>query len=199
MRTRIYAYGLLFALTLLASCVTAEMSEWRTRRAAEPFNQKIRESAFELMGGLRDFEPWERTVAVTTFVHLDTMDETSSFGRYVSERMGMELHKLGFKSVELRQRKEIEIINDKGEFMLSRRSAELLKKSKVDAALVGSYSIVGDEIVVNAKLVSVNSANVLSVSQIVAATANVAVDSLLNRKKDEPPAPKPVVRAKAMN
>jgi TolB-like protein len=149
------------------------------------------------MGGIREFDPTEKTVAVATFVDLDKVEETSAFGRYVAERMGQELHKLGFKTLELRQRKDIEIIHDKGEFILSRRSSELLKKSRIEAVVVGTYAIVNNEVVVNTRLIGVDTARVMSVSQIVASVSgDRAVSSLLSRKSE---VTRPVVKARAMD
>lgn len=197
MKARIYGSAFLFMIVFFIACASADRSDWASNTPAESFNRKIHESALELMGGVREFDPSEKTVAVATFVELDRVEETSSFGRYVAERMGQELHKLGFKTLELRQRKNIEIIHDKGEFILSRRSSELLKKARIDAVAVGSYMLVGDEVVVNTRLLGVDTGRVLSVSQIVAGVSgDAAVNSLLSRK---PEIPKPVVKARAMD
>jgi TolB-like protein len=197
MKTRMYATAFLLTAGFFIGCVSAERNEWINRTPAELFNHKIHESALDLMGGLREFDPTAKTVAVVAFVELDKVEETSTFGRYVAERMGQELHRLGFKTLELRQRKDIEIIHDKGEFILSRRSSELLKKARIEAVTVGSYVIVGDEVVVNTRLLGVDTGRVLSVSQIVVGiSGDAAVDSLLRRKTETV---MPVVKARAMD
>lgn len=184
-------------LVFFIACVSMDRSEWASRTPAESLNNKIHESALDLMGGVREFDPSEKTVAVATFVELDRVEETSSFGRYVAERMGQELHKLGFKTLDIRQRKDIEMIHDKGELILSRRSSELLKKSRIEAVAVGSYAMVDDEVVVNIRLLGVDTGRVLSVSQIVAGVSgDSAVNSLLRRK---PEITRPVVKARAMD
>lgn len=192
-----YGAALLLTAGFFIGCVSAERNEWISRTPAELFNHKIHESALDLMGGLREFDPTAKTVAVVAFVELDKVEETSTFGRYVAERMGQELHRLGFKTLELRQRKDIEMIHDKGEFILSRRSSELLKKARIEAVTVGSYVIVGDEVVVNTRLLGVDTGRVLSVSQIVVGiSGDAAVDSLLRRKTETV---MPVVKARAMD
>jgi len=202
MKAKIYGSALLLAVGFFIACASTDRSDWAFKTPAELFNNKIHESALEMMGGIREFDPTEKTVAVASFVDLDKVEETSSFGRYVAERMGQELHKLGFKTLELRQRKDIEIIHDKGEFILSRRSSELLKKSKIGAVAVGSYMLVGDEVVVNARLLGVDTGSVLSVSQIVASVSgDSAVGALLRPKfeKSKPENTRPVVKARAMD
>ncbi|MBF0291797.1 MAG: hypothetical protein HQK86_06520 [Nitrospinae bacterium] len=197
MKTRKYVAALMLTAGLAAGCVSAERGEWISRTPAELFNHKIHESALDLMGGLRDFDPTEKSVAVATFVELDKVEDTSTFGRYVAERMGQELHRLGFRTLELRQRKNIEIIHDKGEFILSRRSSELLKRARIEAVAVGSYVVVADEVVVNTRLIGVDTGRVLSVSQFVAGiSGDSAVDSLLRRKTE---IAMPVVKARAMD
>jgi hypothetical protein len=191
-----YGFALLLVMGFVIACASVERGEWSGKTPAELFNRKIHESAIELVGGIRDFDPTEKMVAMATFVDLDKVEDTTSFGRYVAERMGQELHKLGFKILELRQRKDLEMIHDKGEFILSRRSAELLKNAKIEAVVAGTYAIVGDEVVVNTRFLWVDTTRVMSVSQIVAdISGDSAVSSLLRRKTE---APRPVVKARAM-
>lgn len=197
MKIKSYGSALLLVAVFFIACASADRSGWASKTPAELFNQKIHESAMELMGGIREFDPTEKTLAVATFVDLDKVEETTAFGRYIAERMGQELHKLGFKTLELRQRKDIEIIHGKGEFILSRRSSELLKKARIEAVAVGTYAIVDEEVVVNARLLLVDTARVMSVSQIVASVSgDSAVSSLLRRKAE---VARPVVKARAMD
>jgi len=75
----------------------------------------------------------------------------------------MEMHDLGFNIRELRQRKSIEFKRQEGEFGLTRQSADLMRKFQVDAVLAGTYLVVGAEVVVNARLIDVDSSRVISV------------------------------------
>jgi TolB-like protein len=197
MKINNYTSALLLVAGLVVSCASLDRSDWVYRTPAELLNRKIHESAVELVSGIRDIDTAEKTVAVATFVDLDKVEQTSAFGRYVAERMGQELHKLGFKTLELRQRKDIELIHDKGEFILSRRSSELLRNSRIEAVAVGTYAIVDDEVVVNARLIGVDTGHVISVSQIVARiSSDDAVNALLRRKGETT---LPVVKARAMD
>lgn len=196
MKINNYTSALLLAVGLFVSCASLDRSEWAFKTPAELLNRKIHESAVELVSGIRDVDTTEKTLAVATFVDLDKVEQTSAFGRYVAERMGQELHKLGFKTLELRQRKDIELIHDKGEFILSRRSSELLRNSRIEAVAVGAYAIVDDEVVVNTRLIGVDTAHVISVSQIVAGiSGDSAVNSLLRRGEIT----MPIVKARAMD
>lgn len=134
----------------------------------EAIEEKINSIASELFRRMREFDPENKTVAVTTFVRLDDLEASSSFGRFVAERLSMELHNLGFNIRELRQRKEIEFKKTKGEFALTRNSKELMKRFQVDALLTGTYLVVGNEVVVNAKFIDIDSSRVISVGHAVA-------------------------------
>ena len=194
MRTLAVSFVALAAALSLNSCALRNM-ENISESPAVVFNQKIQVIAIEIANRLRDFEPNDQTVAVVTFVDLDNMDEATSFGRYVSEQIGSELYKLGFKVRELRQRKDVEVVQDKGEFYLTRKSAELMRKSKVDAVVTGTFTLVGEEVVVNSRLIGVDSGKLASVGEMVVNVAqNEYLGNLLNRNSSRS---RPVIKARS--
>ena len=162
---------------LISSCVMPPVQEYSAEGKAESLNKKIELVALELTDRLREFEPDDKTIAVTTFVDLDNLEKTSAFGRFVAEQLSSELYKLGFRVRELRQMSEVEVVRHKGEFAISRRTARLMKRFRIDAVATGTYTMVGDEVVVNARLLSVDTARVVSVGQMV---ANVKYKSFIH-------------------
>lgn len=138
------------------------------RPQTEIIKEKIKVVATEINYRLRSFEPTEKTIAVTTFVDLDNLDVASSFGRFLAEELASEMHTLGYNVRELRQRQGVEVVEQKGEFILTRRSEELMKSARIDAALTGTYMVVGDNVVVNARIVDLDSSMVISVGQMTA-------------------------------
>lgn len=164
-------YTLLMAVTLASGC--AQFREFADapmdkRPQAEVVKDKIKIIATEINYRLRSFDPTEKTIAVTTFVDLDNLDAASSFGRFLAEELASEMHSLGYNVRELRQRRSVEVVEQKGEFILSRRSEELMKSARIDAALTGTYMAVGDNVVVNARIIDLDSSMVISVGQMVA-------------------------------
>lgn len=157
-------------LFTMSACASSYMTSGDGKRlgSMEALEEKILNIALELHQRVEEFDPEEKTVAVTTFVDLDNLDLSSSFGRFVAERLSMEMHKLGFNIRELRQRKSIEFKKEKGEFGLTRKSADLMRNFQVDAVLAGTYLMVGDEVVVNARLIDVDSSRVISVGHMIA-------------------------------
>ncbi|VAX15574.1 hypothetical protein MNBD_NITROSPINAE03-679 [hydrothermal vent metagenome] len=144
-----------------------EASDEKKMSRMEALEEKILDVALELQQRAERFDPQEKTVAVTSFVDLDNLDSSSSFGRFVSERLSMEMHDLGFNVRELRQRKSIKFKRQEGEFGLTRQSADLMRKFQVDAVLAGTYLVVDSEVVVNARLIDVDSSRVISVGHMV--------------------------------
>ncbi|MBF0169975.1 MAG: hypothetical protein HQK87_02625 [Nitrospinae bacterium] len=162
----------LFGLVILlmmggCSSLTRLQQEQEAGGPAQAFNKEIQIIAIEMVNRLREFDPTDRTVAVTTFVDLDNFEETSSFGRYVAEDLGMELFKLGFRLREIRQRVQIKITPEVGEVALTRDSAALMRSAQVDAVVTGAYSRFGDQVVVNARLIDVDTGRVVSAGQMV--------------------------------
>lgn len=177
----------------LAGCALAPRAVSAEEQSqVERIDQRIQNIAIELNHRLRNFNPSEKTVAVTTFVELDNLDVASSFGRFVSERLASHLHTMGFNIRELRLRKSIDVVNEKGEFALTRRAEELMREFQVDAVLVGTYMTLGGEVSVNARFISLDSSLVVSVGSMVADLEQMRnVQALLSRRQT---GPRPSVR-----
>jgi len=160
-------------LFTLSACASGDMvsgdetGDEKKMSRMEALEEKILDVALELKQRVEQFDPGEKTVAVTSFVDLNNLDSSSSFGRFVAERLSMEMHDLGFNIRELRQRKSIKFKRQEGEFGLTRQSTDLMRKFQVDAVLAGTYLIVGAEVVVNARLIDVDSSRVISVGHMV--------------------------------
>lgn len=101
-------------------------------------------------------------IGVTTFVNLDDMESTSSFGRVCSEQLLSELAMKGYEVVELRKGEALEFVQDKGEFMLSRSPALVKRTHSLGAILVGTYTSSEDRVYLNVRLIDPRSAMVLS-------------------------------------
>ncbi len=171
----------------LAGCESiANLDDYWGRSKADGLNGKIRDVAYKLTDSLRAFERTEKNIAIATFVDLDDLTNTSAFGRYVSEQLLSELHIIGFNVRELRQRVNYILVPKKGELALTRNSAEALRNFQVDVIVVGSYSIVGHEVVVNTRMISVDSSRVVSVGRMIVKLAyRQHVRDLLKRRSKQ--------------
>ena len=105
-------------------------------------------------------------IAVTSFVNLNKMDHTNRLGRLIAENLQHELQVRGWHVIDVRLTKSI-IINKKGEFILSRDIDRLkLQSAKIGAVLSGTYTTLKNAIIINARLIQLSNAEILSSAQI---------------------------------
>jgi TolB-like protein len=131
-------------------------------------------------------------VAVSTFVNLDDLYSSSGFGRYISEQFISELHHSGAKVIELRKSTGTMIEPRHGEYVLSREMSQLSYLQSAHAILVGTYSLVGDRILVNARLLSNPEGIVISsISQVMVVSSAVKI---LLASESRPSKPKKPVK-----
>lgn len=106
----------------------------------------------QIIQGSKEPLAGEVRVLVASFVNLNRMQETSALGRYFSEQVLHELQQAGLDVVDVRMMGAMEISKGHGEYVLSRDMAELNYLHHADAVLAGTYSVAGDQIFVNARL-----------------------------------------------
>ncbi len=105
-------------------------------------------------------------LGVTTFVNLDDLYSTSSFGRMVSEQLMSELVMRGFDVVELRHSDALQFLDTSGEFALSRNVAAVRKERQLGGIIVGTYVASPIRVYLNARLVDPTSSMVLSAGSV---------------------------------
>ena len=107
-------------------------------------------------------------IVITTFVSLDNIEKTSHLGRLIKENLQHELLVRRWKVLDIRLSKNL-YINKDGEFILSRNinKLKLNNEVKIESVLVGTYSKLGDSIIVNAKLIRVSDNAIVSSGQII--------------------------------
>lgn len=148
--------------------------------------------AAELLTNLEDNDPFAGDLAggmvVTTFVETAKLTRTSSFGRYLSEQLMNEFQRRSFPVVEIRKATEITVQQKRGEFGLARDENELQADISADTMLTGTYFIGPDNIIVTARILNNESAQVIASSTVIfpknkltvkmlADTASIRVDN----------------------
>lgn len=101
-------------------------------------------------------------IAVASFVDLNNLTRTSSFGRYLAEQLMTEFQQAGYRVVDIRKSTSITIQEKRGEFGLSRDVDEISPKVRAQAMITGTYTLAGDHILVNAKVLDSKTAALLS-------------------------------------
>lgn len=117
------------------------------------------------------------TFIVTSFTNLNKLSETTPFGRLVAENLIHELQVRKWQVFEVRLTKDI-VINETGEFSLSRDIKKLRDQYNIGGIVTGTYSVADGHIVLNARVIDINSGIVVSTGQ-VHIPANWFTDTLL--------------------
>ena len=133
----------------------------------------------------------------TTFVNLDDLNRTSTFGRLCAEQLAEELKKREFELVELRRLRELLIQPQRGELSLSREVEEIFNTYQANSLLLGTYVITGQQVVLSARLVMAKDNRLLGAgTAIFDRHNNLFLNSLLIKeaKPTEPQSGRPTVR-----
>ena len=113
------------ALLFTISCHNGKL--FRTGSGADPVPVKV--MAGELDESLRLQQLKNSEIGIITPVDLDDIETSSSFGRYLQERLMEELFNLGYRLVELRLSKDLPLVSKEGELILT-RFRELVSQEK---------------------------------------------------------------------
>ena len=126
-----------------------------------------RELAEQLVANIE--EPYlTRAVALpTSFVNLNNMNQTSTFGRLMSEQLFYEFNQRGFPICEYRLADTITVTPLKGETLLSRAMGAVQMQTPGSVAVVGTYHAEREAIFVNARLVHPTNGTVLRTASMV--------------------------------
>lgn len=170
-----------------------KLSSTRTSKSLIPAEEgmelrlRVRELVADLLATSREPVAGELQVAVSTFVHLDQLYETSAMGRYLSEQMLHELQRMGVDVVEVRMMPSMKISQSHGEYVLSRDMGELSYLHEVDAVVAGTYTVADGQIFINGRLLAVQTGKVLASGSMVFEVDPVV--AALLRRSGQPLAP----------
>lgn len=126
-----------------------------------------------------------------TFVNLDDLSRTSTFGRFCSEQLAEEMKLRDYGVVELRRLRELLILPRTGELGLGRDTAEIFNTYKANAILFGTYTITAQQVVLSVRLVQTKTNSLMAVgTAFFDRRNNLFVNSLL-LKEAGPTNPRP--------
>ncbi len=111
-----------------------------------------------------DRKSLSNTVIITSFTNLNKITQTTGFGRLVAESLMHELQVRKWQVYEIRLANNI-LINDTGEFSLSRDVTKLKEIYKIGGVVAGTYSVIDGNIVVNARVMDINTGILFSSAQ----------------------------------
>jgi TolB-like protein len=105
-------------------------------------------------------------IGVTTFVNIDDLYASSTFGRMVGEQLMSELAMKGFDVVELRHADALQFLDTSGEFALSRDARAVRGHRNLSAVVVGTYVVSPERVYVNARLIEPSTSLILSAGSV---------------------------------
>jgi TolB-like protein len=108
-----------------------------------------------------DLSP-DRPILVASFVDVNDIENSSSFGRMMAEYICSRLGKNGYTVVEMKLRDSIYIKEKAGEFLLSRKVKDISAAHEAQAVVVGTYARARRDIYISARLVQADNSKILS-------------------------------------
>jgi TolB-like protein len=116
-----------------------------------------------LLANLKQQISFGDPVIVATFVNINNLRESSTFGRLAAENISSRLSQRGYKIIELRLRtNSIFMEEGKGELLLSRDLQSVSKKHNAAAVVVGTYGRANGLTYVSARIVNPSDSLVVS-------------------------------------
>ena len=157
-------------------------------RAAQQIANQMDEQLMRRIGDLPDGRSYVMIVS-TVAVSLSDLNESNPLSRQISEEVMNALIAKGYRANELRKGKEITMLANKGEMLLTRNPSQLAQRDvRSVAVLAGTYVITPDNVRFNLRLIHTPSNEVLAMGS---ATVPVTdeLQALLSDRKTGPPQP----------
>ncbi|MEA2050520.1 MAG: FlgO family outer membrane protein [Campylobacterota bacterium] len=114
-------------------------------------DDKIVELADSLLASNKIPQNSMGNIAITSFVNLHQLDQTSYFGRTIAETFFNELFIRGFNVSDFRGQNVLKV-NPTGEFYITRDVNSINRKIQNSYVLVGTYSVIDGKILLNARI-----------------------------------------------
>ncbi|MCF6354977.1 MAG: hypothetical protein L3J26_07710 [Candidatus Polarisedimenticolaceae bacterium] len=99
---------------------------------------------------------------ITSFVNIDDLRASSTFGRITSEQIGSRFSQSGYPVIEMKLRSSVFIKEQSGEFILSRVLKSLSTSHDAQAVLAGTYAVGSNVVYVTSKLIRTSDGVILS-------------------------------------
>ncbi len=119
-------------------------------------------AAEHLISSASDVLIQSKPLLITSFVNIDNLNTSSTFGRITSEQVGSQFSQSGYRVIEMKLRKDVLIKGQSGEFILSRALKSLSTSYDAQAVLAGTYAVGANMVYVTSKLISPHDGVVLA-------------------------------------
>lgn len=105
----------------------------------------------------------ENPIMVASFVDINDLTASSTFGRIMAEQVGSRFAQKGYKVIEMKLRQNSVFVEQgKGEFLLSRDLKNISLNHDASAVVVGTYARSRDKIYVSTRIVNPQNSIILA-------------------------------------
>ncbi|MFC1515650.1 FlgO family outer membrane protein [Thermodesulfobacteriota bacterium] len=100
---------------------------------------------------------------VTSFVNINNLEESTTFGRLLSEQIASKVSQNGFRVKEIKLSDgSLFVIKGSGEFVLSRRLENIRASFNSNYVIVGTYSVGYESVYVSSRIVRIDDSVIVS-------------------------------------
>ncbi len=142
---------------------------------------EVREASSQLISkssGINSHDP----LLAATFADIDDLQQSSTFGRALTEQFTSALTSKGLPVIEVKMRESLFIKERTGELILSRKLNSLVEAHDAQAVLLGTYAMGGNYVYVNVRLVR-TSDNIILGSHDFSLPLNRDIKAMLPRRR----------------
>ncbi|MBR9830043.1 MAG: hypothetical protein GYB41_15640 [Oceanospirillales bacterium] len=180
-------YKQLLAAGVIATAMLGTAGCSSTQKTSSPMSaevdliQEVKTAASQLMAGTKGLDA-DAPVLVATFANIDDLQQSSTFGRTLSEQFTSALSNQELMVTEVKMRDSLFVKERTGELILSRKLQSLMLAHDAQAVLLGTYAIGGSNIYVNARIVRTND-NIILGSHDFSLPLNRDIKAMLPRQR----------------
>lgn len=149
-----------FTILLLTGCSTFGSTNTQTAEPEPDLSELAHTAAQQMVANNPDLTRYSPMIAAT-FVSIDNLSQSSTFGRISSELMASALAREGMQVREVKMRDSMFIEENVGELILSRQVQRLSSQHNARSILMGTYAQGQDYLYVSARVVRAGDAMVL--------------------------------------
>ncbi len=161
----------LLSSVLLSACATDQLSNsgqqsansYNYVNASNPFIRNNYAAADALIGQLKGQVNLTSPIIIATLVNIDDLNNSSTFGRLVSEQISARFTQNKYTMIEMKFRGYVYMKQDQGELLLTREIKDVAQSYNAQAIIVGTYALSRDTIFVNLKVIQPNTNIVIAV------------------------------------
>lgn len=119
-------------------------------------------AADSLLKKLKGEIPKDVPILVASFVDIDDLGSSSTFGRLVSEQFASRFSQKGYATMEIKLRTKVFISQGSGQFLLSRELKDISNKHSAHAVVVGTYAVASSKVYLTARVVNFRNGRILA-------------------------------------